>query len=91
MQENNSGQQVATLRQYRDIFNTEFNISFFKPKKDQCDRCVVYAVATNKEKMELETEYQQHIQNKKIVRDLKDYDKLQAVEDKTLCVACFDL
>ena len=91
MQENNSGQQVATLRQYRDIFNTEFNISFFKPKKDQCDRCVVYAIATNKEKMELETEYQQHIQNKKIVRDLKDYDKLQAVEDKTLCVACFDL
>ena len=24
---------------YRRIFNNEFNISFFKPKKDQCDLC----------------------------------------------------
>ncbi|CAG9769804.1 unnamed protein product [Ceutorhynchus assimilis] len=91
MQEEHSGQQVATMRQYREIFNTEFNIGFFKPKKDQCDRCVVYAMASDNEKKELESEYQQHIQNKEEVRNLKDNDKLQAVEDKTICVACFDL
>ncbi|CAG9760447.1 unnamed protein product [Ceutorhynchus assimilis] len=91
MQEEHSGQQVATMRLYREIFNTELNIGFFKPKKDQCDRCVVYAMASDNEKKELESEYQQHIQNKEEVRNLKDNDKLQAVEDKTICVACFDL
>ncbi|KAK6178325.1 hypothetical protein SNE40_013124 [Patella caerulea] len=24
---------------YRQIFNTEFNLSFFSPKKDRCDKC----------------------------------------------------
>ena len=30
---------IATKHHYMDTFNTKFNISFFKPKKDQCDQC----------------------------------------------------
>lgn len=52
---------------------------------------MVYAIANDKEKEELESEYQQHIQNDEVVRNVKNYDKLQAVEDKTICLACFDL
>lgn len=32
----------AKLSVYRQIFNYEFNLSFFKPKKDRCDKCVAY-------------------------------------------------
>ena len=27
---------------YRQIFCTEFNLSFFKPKKDVCDKCALF-------------------------------------------------
>lgn len=83
---------VATSRQYRDIFNEEFNISFFKPKKDQCDVCCAYNNLTDSMKSpEVQKQYEDHIKNKTIARELKDADKLLAVDDKTLCVACFDL
>ncbi|CAG5016548.1 unnamed protein product [Parnassius apollo] len=36
MNEKHSDQVVATSRQYREIFKTDFNIDFNKPKKDQC-------------------------------------------------------
>lgn len=32
----------AKLSFYRHIFNYEFNLSFFKPKKDRCDKCMAY-------------------------------------------------
>ncbi|XP_026727284.1 uncharacterized protein LOC113493484 [Trichoplusia ni] len=37
---------MATKRQYETIFNTKFNYSFFKPKKDQCSTCFVYEQAS---------------------------------------------
>lgn len=33
------GNKKATLRQYQDIVNSNFNIAFYIPKKDQCDKC----------------------------------------------------
>lgn len=36
--------QNATLRQYTNIFNT-FNLGFFKPKKDLCDKCEQFKLA----------------------------------------------
>lgn len=33
------GKSIATKHHYYDVFNTRFNISFHKPKKDQCDVC----------------------------------------------------
>lgn len=31
-----------TERQYRDIVNEHFKLSFYVPKKDQCDKCHIY-------------------------------------------------
>lgn len=38
-----------TLRQYKDILN-EFNISFFKPKSDLCDKCEKFKITSPEEK-----------------------------------------
>jgi len=42
--------QNATLRQYTDIFNSSFNLSFFKPKRDLCDECEKFRLASPEEK-----------------------------------------
>lgn len=81
----------ATQRQYRDIFNQEFNIGFFKPKKDQCEICSVYDLGNTEKKSEMQERYENHLKNKIKARELKDSDKDAARDDKALCVACFDL
>lgn len=83
--------QLATHRQYRDIFNTEFNISFFRPKKDQCDVCSVFNLADETRKVDLREHYERHLANKIVARNMKNSDKELALTDKTICVACFDL
>ncbi|KAJ8948808.1 hypothetical protein NQ314_008343 [Rhamnusium bicolor] len=40
----------ANLTMYSRIFNNHFNISFFTPKKDQCDLCSSYNNAREEEK-----------------------------------------
>lgn len=62
---------TATLRQYRDVFNTFFNISFFKPKKDQCSQCAEW------KRTEANAEsYNLHQNSKAHVRELKKQDKI---------------
>ena len=43
MKENHPGKQIAKENQYREIFNTDFNIGIHRPKKDQCEQCVGFA------------------------------------------------
>lgn len=74
---------------YRKIFNSDFNISFFIPKKDQCDQCTVYKLAEGARKAELEEGYTKHIEEKEKSREEKLKDK-QLVSDKFI-VACYDL
>lgn len=85
--------EKTTERHYRDIFNTEFNIAFFKPKKDQCDLCTQYTNSNITEKETLQQRYDEHLQNKQKVRELKDQDKnrAQQKENNQLRVCCFDL
>jgi len=80
----------ATLRQYTDVFN-EFNISFFKPKKDLCDVCEKYKIAEPKEKEEQQIQYDEHLFNKEVVRRIKNADKERASIEPGFCVAVFDL
>lgn len=89
--EKNNITTAATSRQYRDIFNEQFNIGFFKPKKDQCTVCSVFNMASDAEKAKLLEQYESHMKNKEVIRNLKDIDKQLALDDKSLCVACFDL
>ena len=40
--------KAASEFRYRQIFNTEYNLSFHHPKKDQSDDCAVYYALTSK-------------------------------------------
>lgn len=82
--------QNATVRQNTDIFNT-FNLSFFKPKKDLCDKCEEFKLASEEEKLKLQPSHDEHLTNKNIARDNKTADKKRAANDPDLCVAVFDL
>ncbi|CAH2094970.1 unnamed protein product [Euphydryas editha] len=74
---------------YSRIFNGEFNISFFKPKKDRCEFCVRYENAQGKAKEDLEVEYVKHIEEKELSRKEKDADKINA--GPNIIVAVYDL
>lgn len=54
----------ANLAMYSTIFNTEYNISFFVPKKDQCDFCETYNNSDMQEKEVLEEKYKMHQEEK---------------------------
>jgi len=45
---------------YRRIFVSDFNISFFVPKKDQCSLCNGYYEATGDDKESLKAEWEEH-------------------------------
>ncbi|CAK1598252.1 unnamed protein product [Parnassius mnemosyne] len=70
---------------YRKVFNTEFNISFFVPKKDQCDLCTAYKNADIKQ--DLEDKYQTHLKEKNESRLEKEKDK----KINESIVSCYDL
>ncbi|KAE8740383.1 hypothetical protein FOCC_FOCC014121 [Frankliniella occidentalis] len=83
-------EKVASLSVYWKVFNREFNLGFFMPRKDQCEVCNKWKNAKNQvERREMINDYSTHIQNKKLVYKLKKEDKASASESK--CVACFDL
>lgn len=69
---------TASLRQYRDIFNTCFNLSFFKPKKDQCSVCCEFQSMTEEQKLSQPTKviaYNAHRNAIEKARSLKTEDK----------------
>lgn len=74
---------------YREIFNQEYNFSFFNPKKDLCNLCTKYEKSESKE--DLEVEYREHIQRKVVCQEEKDADKARANTDKTFMSITVDL
>ncbi|KAJ8670949.1 hypothetical protein QAD02_002208 [Eretmocerus hayati] len=84
------GQKYVNQHTYNDIFAKDFNISFFKPKKDACDTCTSYTNSTAQQKIEMQSDYDLHHKNKTISRQLKIADVAAATKDKTVCTACFD-
>jgi len=60
---------------YNDIFNNDFNLSFFKSKKDFCDVCEQYKLASDEEKNNLQISYEDHILNKTLARNIKKANK----------------
>lgn len=69
------GFSFATSSTFNRIFNTEFNISFFVPKEDQCDLCERYKNSDVEEKRNLSQEYEQHLKEKTLARSEKENDK----------------
>ena len=75
------GKPFAKMRLYEHIFNTDINIGFFKPKKDQCSLCAEYANYSEEEKKKMEDTIQDHNNNKEISRKMKEQDKKEAQND----------
>ena len=78
---------------YREIFCQSYNLSFYKPKKDQCSLCNLYESKKASGTLDEETEkkYSEHIERKLEARLQKDQDKEKARKDKSFYVATFDL
>ncbi|KAK6191047.1 hypothetical protein SNE40_002795 [Patella caerulea] len=87
---NNQPKQVK-LKYYRDVFNTEFNLSFHKPKKDVCNVCFSYNNSSEQEQLEKQDEYDNHHSRKTRVRQLKAEYKALAKDDKSIRAVTFDL
>ncbi|KAK4882693.1 hypothetical protein RN001_006012 [Aquatica leii] len=75
---------------YFRIFNKDFNISFFSPKKDQCSLCEQFKNSSEDEKKKIENQYTRHIIEKTLSRQKKEKNKKEASEGK-LILAYFDL
>lgn len=92
----------ASFRCYSNIFDTKFNISEHKPKKDRCNRCNHWENAQNLEDKssplfsKIKDLYDQHLVDKETARGLKNQDKEYFIKNKdneigkSLCVICFD-
>lgn len=80
----------AKLHFYRLVFNSEYNIEFFVPKKDRCDTCMEFEAAQQAKANTTQQEnnkYKQHLQDKDETRKERDRDRKNA----TTCIVCFDM
>ena len=66
----------GNLTKYSRIFNNEFNISFFSPKKDQYKLCLAYRNAENAEKCTLKEDYNIHLREKEPSREERRKENL---------------
>ncbi|XP_053619324.1 uncharacterized protein LOC128680303 [Plodia interpunctella] len=74
LKDNEYEDKAGTERQYRDIVNKSFKLSFHVPKKDQCDQCHIHKNMANPTDEQINV-YEAHMANKKICRELKNVDK----------------
>lgn len=81
---------AATYDMYARIFNTEYNIGFFIPRKDQCDLCEAYKNSVGDDKQVFENKYHEHLEEKELSRAEKDKDKERA-KNKEVTLAVYDL
>ncbi|ESO98020.1 hypothetical protein LOTGIDRAFT_174457 [Lottia gigantea] len=76
---------------YRRLFCTEYNLSFFHPKKDQCMKYSKHKILTGIDNVNFEEEYQAHLQRSKEAQAAKSSDKLRATKDSNFISTTFDL
>ena len=83
----------VTERTYREIFCTEYNISFHKPKKDQCLTCNNYNQLKESDNVDEKTQkdYDVHQERKERARLEKQRDKEQAKTNNGYHSVTFDL
>lgn len=78
------------LSLYRLVFRS-MNLSFHRPKKDQCGLCRIQKDGKEEEKVKIRDAYEKHILEKTAVRKLKEKNKTDAQCDSTIYSGCFDL
>ena len=67
------------------------NLSIHRPKKDQCSLCSTFRKGDDATKDKLKEQFNKHIAEKKMVRQLKEECKNKAIEDPSILCANFDL
>lgn len=85
------GRKYGNYVMYSRIFNREFNIGFFIPKKDRCELCVAYENSSTDDKLKLKVKYDQHQIEKNLSREEKNKDKENLKTNKNLVIAVYDL
>ncbi|XP_044760403.1 uncharacterized protein LOC123317857 [Coccinella septempunctata] len=80
----------VSSEKYRQIFN-EYNLGFFKPKKDQCKKCLARNQMTENEKNANQDEFNKHLERKNAARKARDEDKMVAKGDSKILAFNFDL
>ena len=91
-QEQMAGRMLPTMKfwKYNQIFTTEFNLGFHKPKSDLCDRCTEWEVTPDASKTdESRADHKRHTDGKKDAENLRKEDK--ANNDPGTLVVSFDL
>jgi len=82
-----TGIRPQKLHLYKEVFNSEFNISFLKPKKDRCDMCEAAKVNGSKLSQEDVARHEKHRTNVRTAHAERTTDR----DDKERCVVCFDM
>jgi len=77
----NDNYQPVSASVYRQIFNEEFNLGFYKPKKDQCGECSKYDLMTSTEKEGHRVELEEHLARNEEAQRAKATDKQRACEN----------
>lgn len=86
----NLGRDPVKIHYYRSVFKEDFNIAFYRPRKDMCDKCFIYSNMSEEEKLNKEEEHNEHIKRKMMARDHRDEAKQQA-ESGLIHFAEYDL
>lgn len=84
-----AGRSHVNLVMYSKIFNEEYNISFFTPKKDQCELCTSFHNAEGEDKEKCREKYEIHQRENELSRREKDEDKKKS--NKNFIVSVYDL
>lgn len=76
---------------YRKVFSEEYNLGFYRPRKDQCRLCMAFNCPSS-DKVALESQYAAHLAAKDRARQEKRLSKQRADDSRGNIVSCnFDL
>ena len=78
---------------YREVFNTEYNLGFHRPKKDQCLTCHRYIEGKKINNLTEEQvhDYEDHQRRKVEAREEKEKDKKLSMKSSEIHTATFDI
>ena len=85
------GYTPVSEKVYRGIFNSEFNLGFHQPKKDQCNTCSKYKNLLGDAKEAYQPIYDEHVVRKQESNTMKEADKKSSQTDESVKAITFDL
>lgn len=90
-EENKNCSVMPSFSSYRRVFKSK-NLSFHRPKKDQCSLCMTYLKGSEEEKLKICEKYTKHQQEKTLFRSERNKCKIASQQNPaTIQCATFDL